>query len=112
MTVGGVAGAAAAAQLAERAKRDATHSDFYRFQQREQRRNGARRPGAGGCAEGGWTHARAEPQAAAGLPRHPCHYLAPPTHPPSAELLDLREKFEADKRRIAELRASRKWKPY
>lgn len=44
MTVGGVAPAAAAAQLAERskkdAKRDATHADFYRFQQRDRRRSG------------------------------------------------------------------------
>ena len=39
----------------------------------------------------------------------------PPAAPASAlpaELLDLREKFEQDKRRIAELRANRKWRPY
>lgn len=65
MTVAGVAGAAAAAQAA--AKKDQTHSDFYRFQQREKRRS---------------------------------------------ELLDLRQKFEEDKRRIAELKASRRFKPY
>lgn len=29
-----------------------------------------------------------------------------------AELLDLRERFEADKRRLADLRTMRKWKPY
>ncbi len=29
-----------------------------------------------------------------------------------AELLDLRQRFEDDKRRIAELKASRKFKPY
>jgi hypothetical protein len=29
-----------------------------------------------------------------------------------ADLLDLRQRFEQDKKRIAELRASRKWKPY
>ncbi|KAL4429356.1 hypothetical protein ABPG77_005130 [Micractinium sp. CCAP 211/92] len=67
VVVGGVAGAAAAAQLAAAKQKDPTHSDFYRFQQREQRRS---------------------------------------------ELLDLRSKFEQDKKRIAELRASRKWKPY
>ncbi|KAI7841347.1 hypothetical protein COHA_004965 [Chlorella ohadii] len=67
VTVAGVAGAAAAAQLAEKAKKDHTHADFYRFQQREKRRN---------------------------------------------ELLDLRERFEADKKRLADLRSARKWKPY
>ena len=45
VTVGGVAGAAAAAQLQAATKKDATHADFYRFQQREHRRNG-------GCACG------------------------------------------------------------
>ncbi len=30
---------------------------------------------------------------------------------PAAELMDLREKFAEDKRRIAELKASRKFKP-
>lgn len=63
--MGGVAGAAAAAAAAN--KKETTHSDFYRFQQREQRRS---------------------------------------------ELLALRERFEEDKRRIAELKASRKFKPY
>lgn len=29
-----------------------------------------------------------------------------------AELLDLRERFEADKKRLADLRGARKWKPY
>lgn len=29
-----------------------------------------------------------------------------------AELLNLRQRFEEDKKRIAELRASRKWRPY
>lgn len=29
-----------------------------------------------------------------------------------AELLDLRERFEADKKRLADLRSARKWKPY
>ncbi|EFN54303.1 hypothetical protein CHLNCDRAFT_53102 [Chlorella variabilis] len=67
VTVGGVAGAAAAAQLQAATKKDATHADFYRFQQREHRRN---------------------------------------------ELLNLRQRFEEDKKRIAELRASRKWRPY
>lgn len=38
MTVAGVAGAAAQAQAAN--KKEAVHSDFYRFQQREKRRNG------------------------------------------------------------------------
>jgi hypothetical protein len=41
-----------------------------------------------------------------------CASPAQPRLPQPAELLDLRAKFEADKRRIAELRASRKWKPY
>ncbi len=49
VTVAGVAGAAAAAQLAEKAKKDHTHADFYRFQQREKRRNGER---CGGGVEG------------------------------------------------------------
>ena len=40
VTVAGVAGAAAQAQAA--AKKEATHTDFYRFQQREQRRSGER----------------------------------------------------------------------
>jgi hypothetical protein len=40
VTVGGVAGAAAQAQLQAAAKKDSTHNDFYRFQQRESRRNG------------------------------------------------------------------------
>lgn len=40
VVVGGVAGAAAAAQLAAAKQKDPSHSDFYRFQQREQRRNG------------------------------------------------------------------------
>ena len=31
--------------------------------------------------------------------------------PPCAELMDLREKFKEDKRRIAELKASRKFRP-
>ena len=44
----------------------------------------------------------------------PSHALTPhtptPPHPPT-ELADLRAKFEEDKRRIAELRASRRFRP-
>lgn len=45
---------------------------------------------------------------------HPSHThtLHSSSHGSSAELLDLRQKFEQDKKRIAELRASRKWRPY
>ena len=52
VTVAGVASAAAAAQLAEKAKKDHTHADFYRFQQREKRRNGERLDGAARRADG------------------------------------------------------------
>lgn len=64
VTVGAVAAAAATARAAK--KRPVEHTDFYRFQQREKRRN---------------------------------------------DLLDLRERFEEDKRRLAELKAVRKFKP-
>lgn len=64
VTVGAVAAAAAAARAAK--KRPVEHADFYRFQQREKRRN---------------------------------------------DLLELRERFEEDKRRLAELKAVRKFKP-
>jgi hypothetical protein len=40
VTVAGVASAASAAQLQAAKKTDPSHTDFYRFQQREQRRNG------------------------------------------------------------------------
>lgn len=64
VTVGAVAAAAAGARAAK--KRTIEHTDFYRFQQREKRRN---------------------------------------------ELLELRERFEEDKRRLAELKAVRRFKP-
>jgi hypothetical protein len=64
VTVGAVAAAAATARAAK--KRPVEHTDFYRFQQREKRRN---------------------------------------------DLLDLRERFEMDKQRLAELKAVRKFKP-
>jgi hypothetical protein len=64
VTVGAVAAAAATARAAK--KRPVEHTDFYRFQQREKRRN---------------------------------------------DLLELRERFEEDKRRLAELKAVRKFKP-
>jgi RNA recognition motif-containing protein len=63
VTVGAVAAAAAAARAAK--KRPIEHADFYRFQQREKRRN---------------------------------------------DLLELRERFEEDKRRLVELKAVRKFK--
>jgi hypothetical protein len=64
ITVGAVAAAAAAARASK--KRTIEHTDFYRFQQRDQRRN---------------------------------------------ELVELRERFEEDKRRLAELKAARRFKP-
>lgn len=64
VTVGAVAAAAAVARAAK--KRTIEHTDFYRFQQRDKRRN---------------------------------------------ELLELRERFEEDKRRLAELKAVRRFKP-
>jgi len=63
VTVGAVAAAAAAARAAK--KRPVEHADFYRFQQREKRRN---------------------------------------------DLLELRERFEEDKKRLTELKAVRKFK--
>ena len=121
VTVGGVAGAAAQAQLQAAAKKDSTHNDFYRFQQRESRRNGGcwvlgaglRLPvvGCWWCWALGLCSAahasfpcirQAQLMAWPRLP-HPCL---------PADLLDLRQRFEQDKKRIAELRASRKWKPY
>lgn len=62
--VGGVAAAAAAAHAAK--KKPKLSLDFYRFQQRDRRRN---------------------------------------------ELLELRQKFEEDKKRLAELKAARKFRP-
>jgi hypothetical protein len=64
VTVGAVAAGAAAAQAA--GKQAPLHANFYRFQQREQRRT---------------------------------------------ELLDLRERFEQDKKRLAELKMARKFNP-
>ena len=64
VTVGAVAAAAAVARAAK--KRPAEYTNFYRFQQRDKRRN---------------------------------------------ELLELRERFEEDKRRLAELKAVRRFKP-
>jgi hypothetical protein len=66
-TVVGAVAAAAASSIANRKMMKTEYSDFYRFQQREKRRN---------------------------------------------ELLELREKFEQDKRRLAELKSMRNFKPF
>ena len=127
VTVAGVASAAAAAQLAEKAKKDHTHADFYRFQQREKRRNGGWLAGAEERAEmaggGASRDGKGLRREATGMTYqlslhgpHGCpyliHLLTCCTHLAHAELLDLRERFEADKRRLADLRTARKWKPY
>lgn len=65
VVVGAVAARAAQAIAAK--KQTAAHTDFYRFQQREKRRQ---------------------------------------------DLLDLRQKFEEDKKRLAEIKAARKFKPF
>ena len=41
-----------------------------------------------------------------------CGILYPPPPPNHAELLDLRRKFEEDRKRIQDLRASRNFKPF
>lgn len=106
VSVGAVAPAAAAAALqAKQAKQEA---DFYRFQRREARRSGAW--GVGGWSVGGWRFLRRGRHGANFDPRvltshHPSPFPLP------TELAELRAKFEEDKKRVAALRESRRFRP-
>lgn len=113
VTVAGVASAAAQAQAA--AKQPAPFGDFYRFQKRENRRNGeAPAPVETTSAvrlvallPAGQHHVTSLHWLAGALPSACLIFLLS-----VAELLDLRLKFEQDKKKLAELKAARRFKPY
>lgn len=98
-----IASAKAAPALAAKAQRqesDKVLLDFYRFQRRENRRKRTTCP-------------RPCPSPTTCLltfahPRRRRHHH----HHPTTELADLRLRFEEDKKKIAKLRAQRKFKPF
>jgi hypothetical protein len=97
-----VAGAAAAIAAEQAANKKPQHlDDFYRFQSREKRRDG-------GCPMR-YNHQHRTSSC------HSSHLVAPSLmclRLFATELLELRKKFQQDKRRIAELRAQRRFRPY
>lgn len=76
-------------------------------------RHGRRKTtGEDGTVVGGVAPAKAERARKAGPVGSPDFYRAQRRENQRAAVLELRKKFEEDKKRIAELRAARKFKPY
>lgn len=111
---GGVASAAAAAaRAAAEGKQAKSAENFYRFQQRDRRRNGESRTHVAAAVTQRSPLQRGSRRAAGSCVLYVTPLLPCRGHPHTAvaELLELRQRFDEGRKRLAALKAARHFKP-